>query len=84
MIKLGYIENKITLDSLKAIYTQDLNNGEFLEIETKNEGAGVYFQITTEGFCFNTIEELTEVLQDFSAKIEEVKESDYKELNDEQ
>lgn len=54
------------LEFLKATYTYE---DEYLEIETKDEGAGLYYQIKTPVFSFDEIEDFIAILDDFKKRL---------------
>jgi len=58
---------KPTIASGEIVY----NDGDFslLHVKVLDEGGGSYFQIVTEGWAFDTIQELVEVLEDAGKRL---------------
>lgn len=67
--------NQVLIEKLSCTYTQDNDcveseeNGQQLNIETREGGGGIFYHIKTTGWSFNTIEELNEVINNFIEKI---------------
>ena len=53
---------------LRATYE---NHDETIEIETKDEGAGLYYEIQTSGFSFDEIEDFIAILEDFKKRLKD-------------
>lgn len=66
--KIGIYETKIT-------YIQDSDSTEedfdqLLTIETRDAGGGKFLHLKTEGWSFDSIEDLVDVLNDFNKRIQ--------------
>jgi hypothetical protein len=68
-----YEENCVTLENLQAEYTQDADccedsGTQSLSISTRNGGGGSFYHIKTEGWSFDKIDNLIDVLNDFKKR----------------
>ena len=69
MIKHGFPnkDNKVTITDMSITYTNELE--ELLKISTDDEGGGTFYKIKSEGWSFDSIEELMQVIDDFKSKV---------------
>jgi hypothetical protein len=72
-IKLGYpdSENLIAIESAIIKYWQDnphQDGSQMLEINTCDLGGGHFFEISTEKWSFDSVDDLIKVLQDFKKR----------------
>jgi hypothetical protein len=59
----------IVVDTISATYFQDIEGGQYLKITTIDEGGGTYFRMETNGWDYDSIEELNVILNDFNNRI---------------
>ena len=73
----NFKEDSITLEEVKATYTQDTDcmqdndDRQVLTLETVDGGGGMFYRMTTnqKGWSFDKIDSLIEVLKNFKDKV---------------
>jgi phage pi2 protein 07 len=76
IIKDKYNENDITLEDIKAEYsqtadcTEDNDEPQVIKLETRNNGVAHFYHIKTDGWSFDNVDELVNLVNDFIKRFE--------------
>jgi hypothetical protein len=66
-------DGEISIQSAKIVYIQkdgdNPNNMQELEISTNDLGAGLFFEFKSKKWSFDSLGELTDIVQDFKQKL---------------
>ena len=86
--RMKFVDNEVAVDDISITYiqnndtTEDQDEVQTITISTRNNGAGRFLHIKTEGWSIEDGEEMNRLLNDFCDRAALHKESEIKTIND--